>query len=158
MSTDYKPLGYTLIALTKYYLTILGDKLSGIPIEKYFHPFWYIAQHSGCLSQQQMAESLDIDKVAVVRIIDYLEKKGFVKRVNDLEDRRCHRLHVTAIGEKYAPIIEQALKETDELFLGEMNDQGQLWQSELLQLMQKLKSGTGNNISIDYDKIQKNEN
>jgi MarR family transcriptional regulator, transcriptional regulator for hemolysin len=158
MSTDYKPLGYTLIALTKYYLSILGDKLSGIPIEKYFYPFWFITQHSGHLSQQQMAESLDIDKVAVVRIVDYLEKKGFVQRVNDLEDRRCYRLHVTAIGEKYAPIIEQALKETDEIFLDELSGQGHLWHSELLQLLKKLKSGSNNNISIDYDKIQNNEN
>lgn len=158
MSTEYHPLGYTFIALTKYYLSILGDKLSHIPIEKYYYPFWYIAQHSGCLSQQQMAESLDIDKVAVVRIIDYLEKKAFVERIIDRDDRRCHRLHITDKGKKYVPIIEQALKETDELFFQDMKSKSRDWHDELVQLTKKFKSGSGNNISIDYNRITNDEN
>lgn len=157
MSAEYHPLGYTFIALTKYYLSILGDKLSHIPIEKYYYPFWFIAQNSGNLSQQQMAESLDIDKVAVVRIIDYLERMGFVERVTDANDRRCHRLHVTEQGEKYSSIVEQAMKETDAVFFKEMKSTGNQWHPELVQLTKKFRNDSENNISIDYNRIKENE-
>lgn len=157
MQNDYQPLGYTFIALTKYYLGLLDARLKNLPIEKYYYPFWYIAHNSGNINQQQMAECLDIDKVAVVRVIDYLEKIQFVERQVNPHDRRCHTLHVTELGSKYVSQIEQALRDVDQLFLGEMKNSCNHWQAELVALTQKFKGTSKDEITFDYKRISKNE-
>jgi DNA-binding MarR family transcriptional regulator len=150
MSEVYKPIEYILRRLIKEYLNLIGEKLHGIPIERYYYPFLFIVKNSGKLTQQQLAEILEIDKVTVVRIVDYLEKIEFVKRVGDLNDRRCHRLHATDLGRKHATSIAQAFKDTDELFLKKMRLNNGVSQGEIYQLLTKLKDISGNNLSKDY--------
>ncbi|MGH8028309.1 MAG: MarR family winged helix-turn-helix transcriptional regulator [Arenimonas sp.] len=45
------------------------------------------------LSQTQLAEDLDLEAIAVGRVIDRLERAGFVERRADPEDRRRWNLH-----------------------------------------------------------------
>ncbi len=45
--------------------------------------------------QQQLADRTLKDKAAITRLIDGLEKKGFVKRVADEKDRRQKRIFLT---------------------------------------------------------------
>lgn len=51
-------------------------------------------QHEG-LRQNELAEFLDMEPIAVGRVIDRLEGAGFVERRADPKDRRCWRLHAT---------------------------------------------------------------
>lgn len=48
------------------------------------------------LTQSALAELLDMEPIAVGRVIDRLEKAGFVERRADPADRRCWRLHLLA--------------------------------------------------------------
>jgi DNA-binding MarR family transcriptional regulator len=48
------------------------------------------------LSQAQLAEDLDLEPIAVGRVLDRLERAGFVERREDPEDRRRWRLYPTA--------------------------------------------------------------
>jgi len=153
MQTDYQPLGFTFIALTKHYLNLLDEQLKDLPIEKYYYPFWYIAKNSGNINQQQMAACLDVDKVAIVRVIDYLENIGFVERKINPQDRRCHTLYVTELGLKHLPAVEQALQQTDKIFLEAMNSSCNAWHSELVQLQQKLKGSVLDKFTFDYKRI-----
>jgi MarR family transcriptional regulator, lower aerobic nicotinate degradation pathway regulator len=52
----------------------------------------------GALSQQQLADSLDIDKSHLVGPIDRLEERGLVKRTRDAADRRRNQVALTAAG------------------------------------------------------------
>jgi DNA-binding MarR family transcriptional regulator len=52
----------------------------------------------GPLSQQQLADSLDIDKSHLVRPIDDLEQRGAVTRERDPSDRRRNRVALTRPG------------------------------------------------------------
>jgi MarR family transcriptional regulator for hemolysin len=74
--------------------------------------------------QKNMAETMGKDKSAVLRLIDSLEKKGLVRRVIDINDRRKNYLIVTKKGErlleKYSEIesglidkLEQGLTKTE---------------------------------------------
>jgi MarR family transcriptional regulator for hemolysin len=47
------------------------------------------------LSQTELAEYLDMEPIPVGRVIDRLEKTGFVERRNDPADRRRWRLYLT---------------------------------------------------------------
>ena len=55
-----------------------------------------------CLQQQQgqtqaaLAELMDMEPIAVGRVLDRLQKAGFVERQADPSDRRCWRLYLTA--------------------------------------------------------------
>jgi MarR family transcriptional regulator, lower aerobic nicotinate degradation pathway regulator len=52
----------------------------------------------GPMSQQQLADSLDIDKSHLVGPIDQLEERGLVKRTRDAADRRRNQVALTAAG------------------------------------------------------------
>jgi len=47
------------------------------------------------LSQTELADYLDMEPIPVGRVIDRLEKTGFVERRNDPADRRRWRLYLT---------------------------------------------------------------
>ena len=46
------------------------------------------------LSQVELADELDMEPIAVGRVVDRLQKAGFVERRADPEDRRRWRLHM----------------------------------------------------------------
>src|ERR1700733_10457033 len=52
--------------------------------------------YSEGMTQSALAEELDIEPIAIGRVIDRLEKAGFVERRADPADRRAWRLHLTA--------------------------------------------------------------
>ncbi|WP_395683990.1 MarR family winged helix-turn-helix transcriptional regulator [Dokdonella sp.] len=54
-----------------------------------------IRRHEG-LSQAELADNLDMQPIPVGRVIDRLEKTGFVERRADPTDRRRWRLHLAA--------------------------------------------------------------
>jgi DNA-binding MarR family transcriptional regulator len=45
------------------------------------------------LTQTELAQELDMETIAVGRVLDRLEAAGFIERRADPEDRRCWRLH-----------------------------------------------------------------
>ena len=59
------------------------------------------------MRQEQLVEQLDISKPAVSRALDSLEKKGFVTRQDDPNDRRAHRVRLTDKARSIGPAVEQ---------------------------------------------------
>lgn len=47
------------------------------------------------ITQNELAEFLEMEPIAVGRVLDRLQKAGFVERRADPADRRCWRLHLT---------------------------------------------------------------
>ncbi len=54
-----------------------------------------IARSQG-LTQAELAQELDLEPIAVGRVIDRLEASGFIERRADPDDRRCWRLHLAS--------------------------------------------------------------
>src|SRR4029450_9761783 len=52
------------------------------------------------VSQTELAEMLEIDRASAGRMIDRMEKNGWVERRPDNGDRRINRLHLTADARK----------------------------------------------------------
>ena len=52
--------------------------------------------HRGGIRQNELAEYLEMEPIAVGRVIDRLQAAGFVERRADPKDRRCWRLYTTA--------------------------------------------------------------
>jgi DNA-binding MarR family transcriptional regulator len=52
----------------------------------------------GALRLQALAEELFLDKSTASRVVDALERKGYVVRVEDVEDRRAVQVQATVAG------------------------------------------------------------
>jgi DNA-binding MarR family transcriptional regulator len=66
----------------------------------------YLSREDG-MTQSQLAEELDLGKVAVGGLIDRLEKTGFVRRESDPSDRRINRVFLEP---KSKPMIARLRK------------------------------------------------
>ena len=58
------------------------------------------------LSQNEVAEDLELAPIAMVRIVDQLEGDGLVERRTDPSDRRCNLLYITESGRKRIAALE----------------------------------------------------
>ena len=59
---------------------------------------WWVLTHlyrSNGVSQTELAETLEIEKPTLGRLLDRLEAKGWVTREHDAKDRRGWRVHLT---------------------------------------------------------------
>ena len=67
---------------------------------------WWVLTHlyrGDGVSQTELAETLEIEKPTLGRLLDRLEAKGWVRREHDARDRRMWRVHLT-------PEVEPALR------------------------------------------------
>ncbi|GFN32904.1 MarR family winged helix-turn-helix transcriptional regulator [Paenibacillus xylaniclasticus] len=58
--------------------------------------------HEDNISQKELADRTEKDPANVTRILDQLERKGFVTRQPNPEDRRSYLMHITPVGRKAA--------------------------------------------------------
>jgi MarR family transcriptional regulator for hemolysin len=69
--------------------------------------------HEPGLTQNEVAEFLEMEPIAVGRVIDRLQKAGFIERRADPQDRRVWRLHIT---DKAHDVVDDMEQISSELF------------------------------------------
>jgi DNA-binding MarR family transcriptional regulator len=73
-----------------------------------------VLRKSGGLSQQGLAEVLNMHPSGLVAIIDELEQRGLVKRRDSVDDRRTYKLYLTDKGQAALRDIGRVGQEHDE--------------------------------------------
>jgi DNA-binding MarR family transcriptional regulator len=67
---------------------------------------WWVLNHlfriDGAI-QSELAETLEVEKATLGRLLDRLEEKGWIRREADAQDRRAKRVYLT---EEVAPAIK----------------------------------------------------
>jgi len=106
-----QPIGRFLSGTGRDFLSLLNKKLSHLDIERNYYALILIEAGEGKITQQDLSIQLGTDKVSVVRIIDYLSGKGYVKRIKDTVDRRKYSLVLTNKAKKEMPNIKKALND-----------------------------------------------
>jgi len=95
----------------------------------------------GEYNQKELAKDTNKEQASITRIIDKLEKKGFVERTRSEKDRRQYIIHITDKGRAYyqstLPNMREEEKAVDNLITAKEKE-------ELLRILQKM-----------YDKLQK---
>ena len=71
---------------------------------------FFLNENNGC-NQQYICNNLAIDKTAMVKVIDYLIKVGFVDRNVNPDDRREHFIVLTKKGLKQTAEIVKAFED-----------------------------------------------
>jgi DNA-binding MarR family transcriptional regulator len=136
-----QPIGRILSHLGRSFLSNLNRKLNHLDIERNYYALLLIENADGDITQQDLANLLDTDKVSIVRIIDYLSENGYVKRVRNSKDRRKYSLVLTAKAKKETSKIQSAINEiTSSAFKGISDSQKQIFYKTLKSIKKNLNA------------------
>jgi MarR family transcriptional regulator, transcriptional regulator for hemolysin len=88
-------LGYLIHDVSRLRRTLFDKWLSPLGVTR--SQWWVLAflSRNDGMAQTELAEELDVGKVALGALIDRLEEAGFVKRILDPTDRRVKRVVLT---------------------------------------------------------------
>ena len=98
----------------KYYFTYLLKKNNlNITVEQW--AVLNIVYAFPSISQSDIARMTQTDKANIMRMIDLLEKKRFIKRKSDETDRRVYRIELTATGEEMLKAVIPIAQEVNQV-------------------------------------------
>ncbi|NVK19198.1 MAG: MarR family transcriptional regulator [Methylocystaceae bacterium] len=89
------------------------------------------------ISQAELAERLDLDRSAVGRLLERMEKRGFIRRLRDKEDRRIVRVY---IEDNVRPLLDDLEKISDEVRDQALKNLSDEEEKQLVGLLLKIKS------------------
>lgn len=88
---------------------------------------------SAGLSQQELASILNMHPSRLVGLVDELETSGFVKRQENMGDRRIYALHLTDEGQAILGKIGRIAKEHQDLLLASLDKEEREQLADILQ-------------------------
>jgi DNA-binding MarR family transcriptional regulator len=103
------PLAHYLNVVSKAYLGAYMKSFEGHDLERYFIVLGLLDIQNKPLTQQDLCTILTVDKVTMVRILDYLEEKGYVNRIVNKEDRRERKIELTEKARKNLKYIHSVI-------------------------------------------------
>jgi MarR family transcriptional regulator, transcriptional regulator for hemolysin len=114
------PLWLQLNKVSRKYMDALAARLGHLGIRRHFFLLVAIGEGKGRLSQQELADLLETDKVAMVGILDMLTKAGLVTRKSSPDDRRKHFIVLTPKAERALPEIKKTIADLNRRALAEL--------------------------------------
>ncbi len=99
-------LGYLIADLSRLYGRVFDRRAAHLGLTRVqWRALKRIHQNEG-LTQAALADVMDMEPIAVGRVVDRLQKAGFVERRSDPADRRCWRLHLSPQSNELMDLIE----------------------------------------------------
>lgn len=88
-------IGYLCADLTRLFGRVFDRRAAHLGLTRVqWRTLKHIQLQEG-LTQSELSDMLDMEPIAVGRVIDRLQRAGFVERHADSEDRRCWRLQLS---------------------------------------------------------------
>jgi MarR family transcriptional regulator for hemolysin len=112
------PLGRLLGGITKKYFGALSKKLEHHGVDRHFSILVVLDKSSEKCTQQFLSDYLQVDKVTMVRMLDYLVEKGMISRQVNPDDRREHVIKLTPKASKVLPEIAKGISEMNRIAFG----------------------------------------
>lgn len=107
------PIGTRALILSKLYYGALTKSLDKLDIERYYSVLFFLYNNQNCC-QQVACDHLKIDKTAMVKVLDYLSKAGYIERKTNPKDRREHFICLSKKGEAQTKKIVKSFNTIDE--------------------------------------------
>src|SRR3954470_18533928 len=70
--------------------------------EATWRPLMYVRSLGDGVRQKELATALSIEGPSLVRLLDSLERRGFIERREEESDRRARGIHLTRAGRELA--------------------------------------------------------
>lgn len=139
-----QPFGRLLSLVAREYLSMLNSRLTGLDIKRNYYTLLLLDAQHHPVSQQKLAELLNSDKVSVMRIVNYLSEKGYIRRNRDLIDRRKYNLVLTRKAQLAIPEIKQTILELNNVVFAGLTP---IQIDEIKNNIQKIKRNISHNNS-----------
>lgn len=108
-------LGRYITTISRHLQTFINKRLEPYNIAAgQFLFLMNIYYHEG-LSQDELSDVVEIDKITTSKMVKKLVEKGYVRKENNPRDRRFFRLYPTDKGCEMFPIVRRILDETTEI-------------------------------------------
>jgi len=111
--SDKTSFGFLVTDVTRLLRTIFDRRAARFGLTRAQWRALKRLHHEQGITQNELAEYLEMEPIAVGRVLDRLQKAGFVERRADPQDRRCWRLHLTT---KANAVVDDMEKISAELF------------------------------------------
>lgn len=146
------PVGTKALILSKLYFGVLSKSLESLEIERYYSVLYFLSHNNGC-TQQHICNNLAVDKTAMVKVINYLAKAGYLKITKNPDDRREHFINLTKKGLRRTEEVIKAFNNLDkEMFSDLTKDEKENFLKLLQLISDKLQSMPGKEIFFNYMK------
>jgi MarR family transcriptional regulator for hemolysin len=86
-------------------------------------PIRYLVRAGKPLRQNELAEAMMIEGPTLVRVLDQLDARGLIARVEDPQDRRAKYIHVTPVGTTFHDDFQARLDTRREVLFGHASDE-----------------------------------
>ncbi|MBS0966142.1 MarR family winged helix-turn-helix transcriptional regulator [Acetobacter okinawensis] len=98
--------GYRLARLASMWRREIDADLRAFGLtDATWRPIYYLHLSSSSMRQTDLARSLSLEAPSLVRLLDVLEKRGYVVRETDEEDRRSKLVSITSQGRHVADLV-----------------------------------------------------
>jgi MarR family transcriptional regulator, transcriptional regulator for hemolysin len=156
IKNKHHPLGKIFATLTKQYVGVVSEQLKHIDLERYWYVLLIISEAKNSITQKELGDLIGHDKTSMVRIVDYLSKKGYVKRKQNAEDRREYFIELTAKAQKILPEIKSAFENMNKAALkGIKKEQLECLSHCLATIENNLKSLPSASVNLDFKRTGK---
>jgi len=91
---DKSAFGYLVSDITRLFRRVFDRRSSQLGLTRAQWRALSRIERAEGLSQTQLAEDLDLEPIAIGRVVDRLENAGFIERRADPNDRRCWCLYL----------------------------------------------------------------
>jgi DNA-binding MarR family transcriptional regulator len=146
------PVGTKALIMSKRYYGVLSKCLEDLEVERYYSILYFLSENDGC-TQQHICNNLAIDKTAMVKVIDYLIKAGYIDRNVNPDDRREHFIVLTKKGTKHTEEIVAAFKSLDDKIFADISKtEKDIFIKVLCRLTSNLEILPSNDLFFNYKK------
>lgn len=132
MNGNDSSIGRWISILYRYRLNYLGKRLEPYNIGSGQHLFLMVLSKNNGISQEELSNFLKIDKATTAKAIKKLEEEGYVTRHIDDIDKRAYRVFLTDKAWDVMPVIDEAVKDWEELITGGFSENERVLVEELL--------------------------
>lgn len=101
----------------------MSSQLTDLEIERYFFVLLLLDEMEHELTQKKLCDRLFLDKVMMVRIIDYFTEHGYVERKTNPNDRREQIIVLSPKGKEKIPFIRHAFNETNNILFQNITEE-----------------------------------
>lgn len=150
MNTIEIPTGTKTLIFSKLYYGVLTKNLAKLDIDRYFAVILFLnANEKSC--QQTICNNLMMDKAAMVKVLDYLTKAGYIHRITNPNDRREHFIELTEKGIKKSKEIIKSVNEIEQkAFSGVSKKDAVIFNKVLHSLSNNIKELPSTNLFFNY--------
>jgi MarR family transcriptional regulator for hemolysin len=149
----YKPIGRMMGRVTRQYFGALSKHLEHLGVDRHFYPLVVIDSTEEKCTQQYLSCMLEVDKVSMVRMMDYLVERGMITREVNIDDRREHLIRLTPKAKKIMPFIYEGINKMNSLALKGLSKREQeLFYHALQTIIKNTEKLPANEVDIQLKK------